>query len=372
MDAIGRLASGVAHDFNNLLGAILVSADLLLEELAEDHPGREDATEIRKATMRASTLTRQLLAFGRKQALAPQVLNLNDLVAGLEEMLRRLLGESIEMRTGLSPGLGTVRADPVQLEQVIVNLVVNARDAMPHGGRLTVETANVELDEAYARTHAALEPGLYVMLTVTDTGSGMDAATQARLFEPFFTTKSSDKGTGLGLATVYGILKQSGGYIWVYSEPGKGTVFKIYLPLLRLAAVALVVGGEPRATLRGTETVLVVEDQEQVRRVTRKVLEARGYRVLVATNGPQALELSEEYKGTIDILVTDVMMPGMSGRDVAVRLAKRRPKMRVLFVSGYADESIVHHGVLEPGVALLQKPFTADELARKVRDVLEG
>jgi two-component system, cell cycle sensor histidine kinase and response regulator CckA len=372
MEAVGRLAGGVAHDFNNLLTAILASTDLLLETLPADHPGREEAQETRKAALRAADLTRQLLAFSRQQVLAPRVLDLNEIVANLDKMLRRLIGDDVELRTALAPALGAVRADPGQLEQVIVNLAVNARDAMPTGGTLTIETANVALDESYAMTHTVVQAGPYVLLAVSDTGTGMDAGTKARMFEPFFTTKPKGKGTGLGLATVYGIVKQSGGYIWVYSEPGRGATFKIYLPRVDAPVQPTPPAVTTTGSLQGSETILVVEDQEEVRKLTRRVLEARGYRVLVAASGHEALRVAEQHEGPLHLLVTDVVMPGMSGREVGLLLAHARPGMKVLYLSGYTDESIVHHGVLAPGVAFLQKPFTAEVLARKVREVLES
>ncbi len=374
MEAIGRLAGGLAHDFNNLLTAMLGSADLLLEMLGPEHPGREDVATVREAALRAAELTRQLLAFSRQQVLTPRVLDLNALVAGVEKILRRLIGEDIALHTTLAPALGAVRADPSQLEQVVMNLAVNARDAMPHGGKLTIETANVELDDAYAHEHPPVTPGRYLLLAVSDTGTGMDAKTKARLFEPFFTTKERGKGTGLGLSTVYGIVKQSGGYIWVYSEPGHGTTFKIYLPRVegKVETAAPAPAPAPSGSRGGSETVLVVEDHGDVRRLTHKVLESRGYTVLVAANGPEALRVAAQHTGPIQLLVTDVVMPGMSGREVGLLLAPQRPEMRVLYLSGYADESIVHHGVLEPGLAFLQKPFTPEGLARKVRDVLDS
>ena len=372
MEAIGRLAGGVAHDFNNLLTAILGSTDLLLESLPSDHPGREEAEETRKAALRAADLTRQLLAFSRQQVLAPRVLDLNEIVADLDRMLQRLIGEDIALRTVLAEDLGAVRADPGQLEQVIVNLAVNARDAMPDGGKLTIETLNVELQEAYLAARTVVVPGSYVMLAVSDNGAGMNAATQARVFEPFFTTKPKGQGTGLGLATVYGIVKQSGGYIWLYSEPGRGTTFKVYLP--RVDAPVESARPDPviAASLRGSETILLVEDQEEVRNLVRRLLEARGYHVLVAASGHDALRLAAQHGESFDVLVTDVVMPGMSGREVALLLAPAHPTMRVLYLSGYTDESIVRHGMLEPGIAFLQKPFTAEALARKVREVLDA
>ena len=372
MEAIGRLASGVAHDFNNLLTAILGSTDLLLEDLPADHPGRLEAEETRKAALRAADLTRQLLAFGRQQVLTPQVLDLNEVVTNVDKMLRRVIREDVELRIVHASDIGAVRADPGQLEQVLLNLAVNARDAMPRGGRLTIETANAELDDTYAAEHAVVVPGRYVMFAVSDTGTGMDAETQARVFEPFFTTKEKGKGTGLGLATVYGIVKQSGGYIWVYSEPGQGTSMKVYLPRVEAPIEPISPPPGPSGSLRGSETVLIVEDQDEVRKVTRRMLEARGYRVLVAASGAVALRIADQAAGRIDLLLTDVIMPGMSGREVALLLGPAHPNIRVLFVSGYTDESIVHEGILEPGIAFLQKPFTAEALARKVRDVLDA
>ncbi len=372
MEAIGRLAGGLAHDFNNLLTAMLGSTDLLLEVLGPEHPGREDVDAVREAALRAAELTRQLLAFSRQQVLTPRVLDLNALVADIEKILRRLIGEDVELRTALAPALGAVRADPSQLEQVVMNLAVNARDAMPRGGKLTIETANVELDEAYAREHPPVTPGRYVLLAVSDTGMGMDAKTKSHLFEPFFTTKEQGKGTGLGLSTVYGIVKQSGGYIWVYSEPGHGTTFKIYLPRVEAKVETVAPAPAPAGSLSGSETVLVAEDHDDVRRLTQKVLASRGYTVLVSANGPEALRVAAQHAAPIHLLVTDVVMPGMSGREVGLLLAPRRPEMRVLYLSGYADESIVHHGVLEPGLAFLQKPFTPEGLARKVREVLDA
>ncbi len=372
MEAVGRLAGGIAHDFNNLLTAILGASDLLLEDLSVDASGREEVEEIKKAAHRAAALTHQLLAFSRQQVLAPQVLDLNVLVADVEKMLRRLIGEDIELRTMLARDLGAVQADPGQLQQVIMNLAVNARDAMPQGGKLTIETADAELDETYAQEHVPTQAGRYVMLAVTDTGIGMDANIKAHVFEPFFTTKEKGKGTGLGLATVYGIVKQSGGYIWVYSEPGHGTTFKIYLP--RIEGTPPPTAPKPAApeSLRGSETVLLVEDEAAVRNLTRRVLEGYGYAVLTTENGHEALQAAQERQGPIHLLVTDVVMPKMGGRELAQRLAPGRPEMKVLYLSGYTDNAIVHHGVLEPGIAFLQKPFTPQSLARKVREVLDA
>jgi len=374
MEAVGRLAGGVAHDFNNILTAIIGSAELLIEDLPEGHEHRVDAEEIRRAAGRAADLTRQLLAFSRQQVLAPKVLDLNAIVRSVERMLRRLIGENIELRTALAGDLGAVRADPSQLEQVILNLAVNARDAMPHGGKLTIETANVELDEQYARDHVTAGPGAHVLLAVSDTGSGMDEATRAHLFEPFFTTKEIGRGTGLGLATVYGVVKQSGGHIWVYSEPDHGATFKIYLPRVAEAPEPLAAAepGGVRAAARGSETILLVEDEQIVRSLARRVLTQQGYTVLEAPAGAEALAVSDAHAGEIHLLLTDVVMPGIGGRELARQLAERRPRARVLYLSGYSDDAIVRHGLLDPGTFFLQKPFTPQALTRKVRQVLDA
>jgi PAS domain S-box-containing protein len=371
MEAVGRLAGGIAHDFNNLLTAIIGSADLLLEDLDPASSARGDVAEIRRAGERAAQLTRQLLAFSRKQPLTPRVIDVNALVADMDRLLRRLIGEDVELRTVLTPGVGAVRADAGQLEQVIMNLAVNARDAMPRGGKLTIETANAELDEAYAREHVTVRAGPAVMIAVSDTGTGMDSETLGHIFEPFFTTKEVGKGTGLGLATVYGIVKQSGGHVWVYSEPGRGTAFKIYLPRVTEAVEGVGAAAAP-ATVQGTETLLVVENEAPLRELTRRMLEAKGYTVLTAATPTDALALVERHAGPIHLAVNDVILPGMDGPELARRLDKARPGLRVLFVSGYANEAIVHQGVLDPGVAYLPKPFTAEALARKVREVLDA
>ena len=372
MEAVGRLAGGIAHDFNNLLTAIIGTTALVLEDRGLESRARLDIQEIEKAAKRAAGLTRQLLIFSRQQVLEPRALDLNALVGDLEKMLHRLIGEDIELRTKPAALLGAVRADPGQMEQAIVNLVVNARDAMPKGGRLTIETADVELDRSYVAAHVPTRPGPYVLLAISDTGVGMDGATKARLFEPFFTTKDPGRGTGLGLATVYGIVKQSGGYIWAYSELGHGTTFKIYLPRVAQTPEAPESTTSPPTPARGSETLLVVEDQEEVRKLTKRVLEAQGYTVLAAGNGFEALEMVERHPTQIHLMITDVVMPGMNGRELAQRACARRSDLKVLYVSGYTGEAVLQHRLLEPGVAFLQKPFTPDVLARKTREVLDN
>jgi PAS domain S-box-containing protein len=370
MEAIGTLAGGVAHDFNNLLTIISGYSELLFGMARADDPAREFLREIKQAGERATALTRQLLAFSRKQVLAPTVLDLNNIVGEMEKMFRRLIGEDIDLAISLEEKLGPVRADPGQMEQVLLNLVVNARDAMPAGGKLTIETRNTILDASYAQSHADIKPGRYVLLAVSDTGCGMDKATLAKIFEPFFTTKGIGKGTGLGLSTVYGIVKQSGGGIQVYSEPGQGSCFKIYLPRLKEPAPADRGRSAPFIIPQGTETILLVEDDDRVRQLARMALEAVGYTILEAPNGGEALELSAAHRGPIHLLVTDVVMPQMNGRQLAAQLTSTRPDMKVLYLSGYTDDAIVRHGVLEKGLAFLQKPFTPAVLARKVREVL--
>jgi PAS domain S-box-containing protein len=371
MEAVGRLAGGVAHDFNNMLTAIIGYSELLLRQIG-DEKLRSKIEEILSAGHRAAALTRQLLAFSRRQVLQPMVLDLNEVVANIEKMLVRLIGEDLDLVTIARPGLGRIKADPGQIEQILMNLVVNARDAMPDGGKLTVETANVEIEEAYTLTHPDVKPGHYVLLAISDTGHGMDAITQSQIFEPFFTTKEQSKGTGLGLSTVYGIVKQSGGHIWLYSEPGHGATFKIYFPRVDEVAGSIDVQSEPAGSLEGSETILLVEDDEAVRKLSCLALESRGYDVLAAETGEQALEfLSIIGPNYIDLVVTDVVMPGMSGAQMIAKLSEVYPDVRVLYVSGYTEDATIHHGVLDQGVEFLQKPFTPDGLARRVRQLLD-
>ena len=370
MEAIGRLAGGVAHDFNNLLTIIIGRAQMMMMRLKPVDPFRREVKLIEETAERAAALTRQLLQFSRQQVLQPKVINLNPTVIEMDEMLRRLIGENIDLKMRLSSSLGNVLADPGQIQQVVMNLAVNARDAMPNGGKVLIETTNVELDAEYAKHHASVSPGPHVMLAVTDTGCGMDEKTRSHLFEPFFTTKAKGKGTGLGLSTVYGIVKQSGGHIWVYSEPGTGATFKVYFPRVEASGAAKSSSVQPAAVERGTETILLVEDEDEVRGLIRDILFENGYTVLVAANGDEALAISERTGGDIHLTITDVVMPKMSGRDLAARLLSQRPKMKVLFMSGYTSDSVVHHGVLDEGISFLEKPFTPSSLARKVREVL--
>ena len=370
MEAVGRLAGGIAHDFNNILSVVLSYSSIVIEALEPNDPMAGDIDEIRKAALRAADLTRQLLVFSRQQVIETKVIDLTELLAGMHKMLKRILGEDVDLvSTAAASDLGRIRADPSNVEQVIMNLVVNARDAMPTGGQLTIETANVELDADYARDHLGSTPGRHVMLAVSDTGIGMDGATRARIFEPFFTTKDAGKGTGLGLSIVFGIAQQCGGSVWVYSELGQGTTFKVYFPWLDAVADAAVETVVPM-TVRGSETILLVEDQEQVRAVAHEILRRNGYHVIVAQTAGEALLLCEKHPDTIHMLLTDVVMPQMSGAELAKRLALIRPEMKVLCMSGYTDDSIVRHGVLQSGIAFLQKPFTPTSLTRKVRDVL--
>jgi PAS domain S-box-containing protein len=372
MEAVGRLAGGIAHDFNNLLTIIKGYAELGVQRGGIQSELRADIQQIENAAERASMLIRQLLAFSRRQVLQPKIIDLNAIVLGLDKLLGRLMGEHIEMVTRCAGNVGHVKADPAQVEQVIMNLVVNARDAMPKGGRLTVETFNVDLDSTYARDHVSVKPGSYVMLAVSDTGIGMNPETVAHIFEPFYTTKESGQGTGLGLSTVYGIVKQSGGYIWVYSEPGKGTTFKVYLP-----RVTAQVDSKPEvmqlpAAGKGSETILLVEDEEAVRELATRILSAKGYSVVAAKSTREAEDFSEKYTGQIHLLLTDIIMPGTSGRELARRITERHPKTRVLYMSGYTDNVLAQGGVLEAGLSFLQKPFTPGALAQKVRDVLDS
>jgi PAS domain S-box-containing protein len=372
MEAVGRLSGGIAHDFNNLLGVILGYIQVIKRNLAPADPSYEYAEEIEKASQRAVLLTRQLLAFSRQQVLEPVILNLNTLVADMEKLLSRLIREDIELSLILAPVIGQVKADHGQIEQVVMNLVVNARDAMPDGGQLTIETANVELDAAFAREHPGSFPGQYVMLAVTDTGTGMDMDTQTQIFEPFFTTKGRDKGTGLGLATVYGVVKQSSGYITVESESGKGASFKIYLPRIEQPVAAKCESGQSQLlTVRGSETILLVEDAEPLRKLAHMFLQDNGYRVLTAADGSEAQQTAAQNPGLIDLLLTDVIMPGINGRVLAERLAPLHPAMKVLYMSGYTDSFIAGHGVLDKGIHLLHKPFTEEVLVGKVREVLD-
>jgi two-component system, cell cycle sensor histidine kinase and response regulator CckA len=370
MEAIGRLAGGVAHDFNNLLTVILGYCELLLADLRPDDPHLADIAEVQKAGVRAGDLTRQLLAFSRKQIIEPTLLDLNVVVADVRSMLGRLIGEDVTVVLGLQPELASVEADRGQVDQIVMNLAVNARDAMPNGGTLTIETANVELDEHYAKMHLSVKPGPYVVLTVTDTGTGMTPQVQARLFEPFFTTKEIGKGTGLGLATVHGIVARSGGSIGVYSEVGRGTSLKVYFP--RAEAAEMVVEAPPAVARprAGTETVVLVEDAADLRKLAKRLLERQGYTVLVAAHADEALRLFEQHP-FIDVLLTDVVMPGASGPELTKRLIEQRPALKVIYMSGYTEDTIVQHGVLNPGIAFLHKPFTSEALGRKIREVLD-
>jgi PAS domain S-box-containing protein len=372
MEAVGQLAGGVAHDFNNLLAVIIGYADMLLRRVSPDKDERmfRQISEIQKAANRATSLTRQLLAFSRKQVLQPKILDLNVVVRDMDKMLRRLIGEHIDMDIKLAANCGTVKADPGQVEQVLMNLAVNARDAMPDGGCLTIETTNIDVDAALLDNQRGIEPGPYVMIEVSDTGQGMSPEIQSRIFEPFFTTKEKGKGTGLGLSTVYGIVQQSGGSLSVYSEPGHGTAFKIYLPRVAANGQLVEINNEKAAVPHGSETVLLVEDEESVRHMAQEILQMNGYSVLDASNGNEAVKVSEKHSGIIDLMVTDVVMPQLGGRELAEKLALTRPEMRVLYMSGYTDDAIVRHGVLDGRASFLEKPFTPDAFTRKIREVL--
>lgn len=372
MEAVGRLAGGVAHDFNNVLTAIIGYAELLLNDMALESSQREDVAEISTAAQRAAGLTRQLLAFSRQQVLQPTVLSVNEVVTNIQKMLRLLIGEDVALHANLAAEVGNVRADAGQLEQVIVNLAVNSRDAMPTGGTLSIETANADLTSDYAEVHQSVIAGRYVMLAVTDTGMGISPEARSRIFEPFFTTKEQGKGTGLGLSTVYGIVKQSGGYVWVYSEPGRGTTFKIYLPRVDAPVESLVPARQVQELVSPTETVLLTEDDEQLRKLIRGFLDRLGYQVLTAASAEEALGAAREHAGPIHLLLTDVVMPGESGRELSRRLSQVRPELRTLFMSGYTDAAIVQHGILERGLHYLQKPFTPAALARQLRVVLDS
>jgi PAS domain S-box-containing protein len=371
LEAVGRLAGGVAHDFNNLLTAITGYSQLLLGELPPDSPMREDVVEIEKAAARAAGLTRQLLAFTRQQVMQPRVINLNDIISDVEKMLDRLIGDDVTLETVLQPGLGSVVADPGQVEQVIVNLVVNARDAMPNGGAVILQTSNEELDDAYVAEHGNVRPGPYVLLSVSDLGEGMDRETQARIFEPFFTTKGPDEGTGLGLSTVYGIVKQTGGYIWVYSEVGHGTTFKIYLPRVFETATRSPREPLPAIARSGTETILLVEDNATVRALAERILTTAGYRIILAGDGEEAMRFMQESSQHIDLLVTDVVMPNMMGSELVERLSGSHAGLKVLYLSGHTDSTLQRQGLVPAGRTLLRKPFAADTLLRKIREALD-
>jgi two-component system cell cycle sensor histidine kinase/response regulator CckA len=371
LESVGRLAGGIAHDFNNMLTAINGYSDLILRRLPPNDPLRRNIEEIKKAGERSAELTHQLLAFSRRQILQTKVLDLNKVISDTIIMFQRLIGEDIQLVASLSPEIGNIEADPGQLSQVILNLVINARDAMPQGGSIVIETERVQLDDRYAGHHISVKPGDYVMLAVSDTGIGMDEETKKQIFEPFFTTKEIGKGTGLGLSTVYGIIKQSGGNIWVYSEPGKGSTFKIYLPRIAETTKVSEKSSQSTDSHKGSETILLVEDETIVRKLSREVLESCGYKVIEAEHGVDALEICEKYEGKIDLLMTDVVMPKMGGRELAEILTKNYPHISVLFTSGYTDDAVILHGIIDVGTNFIQRPFTFDILARKVRELLD-
>jgi CheY-like chemotaxis protein len=371
MEAIGRLAGGVAHDFNNLLSVVLSYCDLLIDDLPEGHSMRTDLGEVRAAGLRAVDLTRQLLAFSRRQVLQPRVMDLSEIVIGMEKMLRRLIGEDVQLITPSGPGGARILVDPGQMEQVVMNLVVNARDALPAGGTIRIDVAETTLDAAFASEHVGVTPGPHVVLTVTDSGTGIDKATQARMFEPFFTTKSVGRGTGLGLATVFGIVRQSDGTIWVESELGKGTTFLLYFPKVTVGSVRpSLAPAKVVPALRGSETILLVEDEAPVRSLASTILRKYGYDVLEAQGGGDAFLLCEQHEGVIDLLLTDVVMPRMNGRQLAERLAPLRPAMKVLYMSGYTDDEVLRHGINDATIAFIHKPITPETLAHKVRETL--
>jgi signal transduction histidine kinase/CheY-like chemotaxis protein len=372
MDAVGRLAGGVAHDFNNLLTVIMSCTDLLLTDGTETPNQREDLEQIRDAAVAAASLTRQLLAFSRQEVIQPRLVEVNSVVASADGILKRLIGEDIDLTTVLTDDSPIVKIDRSQLEQVIVNLAVNARDAMPSGGKLTIETQIVDVDHSYATAHWSVAPGKYTVISVADTGTGMDENTQARIFEPFYTTKEVGKGTGLGLAMVYGTVKQSGGFIWVYSEPGSGTTFKIYLPVAQDGTLPATEHKPLTPPPRGSETIVLAEDSAAVRSTARQILERAGYTVLEAPNGKTALEIARKKSHLIHMLITDVVMPEMSGSQLTERFAALRPSAKILYMSGYTDDAVVRHGVISAGIDYLQKPFSSEALLRKVRDVLDG
>ena len=370
MEAIGRLAGGLAHDFNNLLTAIIGYSQLAQLRLGK-HPVQKDIGEIEKAAQRAATLTQQLLAFSRKQMLQPKIINLNEIASGISKMIKRLIGENIKVTTRLADDIGLVQADPNQMEQILLNLAVNARDAMPDGGKLIIETANYEFAETDINHHIEMAPGPYVMLAVSDTGMGMDKKTLEHIFEPFFTTKEMGKGTGLGLSTVYGIIRQSGGTIWAYSEPGRGTTFKIYMPCVADTDAYIEVDAPITEQLTGTETILIVEDEDVVREPAMQILKLQGYQVMEAADAEEAIHICESYKDEIHLVISDVVMPNLSGRQLVERLYRLRPSIKVLYISGYTDDAIIHHGIVGGEMPFLQKPFTHNALARKVREVLD-